>query len=750
MSAQSLQLTGSELVGPHEDVRVTGKVTFGLPIEDTMEVDALKATARTKLKLTLKLLERMHALRGQGDWVRSTDNLGALYKTEARGLSGPSLRRKYSDYVASGGDWRTLIDNYIAPSVQPPEFIQYLQALADHNPRSMAAAFRKLRDVIWPSGQPVPGYGTWMEWYAREFPLATRPTRFPLAYPQGWTLRNLRRYAPPKSQRVIFQRGLGAAHSLLPTVKRNPSELRPLELIVIDDFELDVMCVFRGDQNHGPQLAYVAGLMAIDVATRKKLAWGIGPRLDREEPQKDGSVKKVRSYVNRLSVQGLLHQLIERHGLPDYQVTILCENAAARIAPELELSLSTLFDGRIKVQRTSMLSHKTLANGFLERGGTPWEKGWIESEFNYLWNELADAPGYKGSNERLNAPADLEEKARLTQLLIGQGVRKLNLPPETLALLRLPFLNPEELERWLGVVIARSELRTDHRLLGFDRVTEFRLTAGEAPRSFHELALLTPQQQQSVKIVERMESPAERWARLAAANPRMPVKAAALALLLLVPKEVTYRNNAVTITHEGAGYTFIDPNGECLSQLPDKTKLLGYFNPAAPAEMHLSTLDGQYAGTLTLLGGKRGGVSILDTEGLDLAREQRAKIINRDLQAIRARHQGEDSALAGMRAHNDALVAAHRASTLPPVAEAAPRSNSSAVHEGIPEPRESTASAPGASHLAEVISRRHESGIQARRADRLLRQAKNESENLLDSQDAAPAAAATFSSEDLL
>ncbi|HEY5078628.1 MAG TPA: hypothetical protein VII43_02230, partial [Opitutaceae bacterium] len=349
------------------------------------------------------------------------------------------------------------------------------------------------------------------------------------------------------------------------------------------------------------------------------------------------------------------------------------------------------------------------------------------------------------SNERLNAPADLEEMARYTQLLIGQGARKLNLPQEALDRLSLPFPSPEELERHFAIVIARSETRTSHKLLGFDRVTEFTIEAGEAPRSFTELALLSPKEQSQVKLIERMESPIERWTRLSQANSRLPVKAAALALLLLTPKPVVYRNNCVTFTHEGAGYTFVDPEGHYLTKLPDRAELLGYFNPSAPGELYLSTLEGQYAGTLTLLGGRKGGVNILDTEALDLAREQRAKIVNRDIAAVRARHGDADAELGGMRAHNDALVEAHRSATLPP----APASIPSADPRTLLPSLDGTP-APAAVSFAEDVATRRARIAEARTTQRALQRARNESETLLDAPAGASQAPTSLSAEDLL
>lgn len=646
---------------PCAHMAVEATPAFTVPFGDLAEFSALPEARRTEVTFTLSLLARVHALRGGGDLKTAVATVAATSRHQMRGCSASSLLRKYYAYLGSK-DWRSLVAAYKGPSSLPAEFVAFVKALAEDNHRSMAEAWELLRSEIWPSGQPVPGYGTWIEWYAREFPEKALPKTYPRGvYPAGWSKRNLYRKAPSKGARVLFQRGLAAAKKHFPSVTRDPSQLREFEMIVIDDFQLDCLCVFPGDGKAAPQIAPVAGLLAMSVATRRKLVWGIGAMIERDEPQPDGSVKKVRSGIRRVDVQVLLHDLFAKHGLPDYQVTILCENATAAIAPELELALSLLFEGRVKVERTGLINHKTLTNGFVERGGKPWEKGWIESAFNALWNSLGAMPGYKGSNQRLNSPASLEAAICYTKLLLGQGERALNLPPEKLMQLRLPFPSPQSVERAFAWACSASDSRTDHKYLGFDRVTEFLLADGDAPRPFTELALLPPSAQAEVQIVERMESPIERAQRIA--TPMQPVPPAVLALLLLTPKRVTFRNHAVTFAHDKTGYTYVDEAGSALRNVQEGTEFLGYFDPAAPEQLHLATLKGAYAGTLTRLGGRRGAIDVRDKEALAAAAGVQAQIVNRTLAEVRERHAEQDAQLAQDRAHNAAIVEAHKAET---------------------------------------------------------------------------------------
>lgn len=645
---------------------------FSVPNLDTGEFMELKAKRRHEIQLTLRILERVHALRGERNFVDAVQVLAASYR-HIRGLSGSSLRRKYADYVAAAGNWRALIKGYRAPSAQPEEFRQFVRGLMERNGRSMAAALEELRTEIWPGGASVPGYGTWQEWFAARHPTQAVPARFPQVWPEGWTVRNLRRFGPSRAERKIFTQGLGAAHGDLPVIRRDTAKLRPMEWIVIDDFRLDHQCAFAGDPARGikPQIAEVAGLLAMCVGTRKKLARLLGPLVEREVKRPDGTVEKVRCNIRAVDVQVLLYQVFERHGLPkDYEVTILCENAAASIGKELELMLSTLFEGRIRVVRTSLIEHKTLANGFVENGGTPWEKGWIESEFNFLWNKLNTFKGHKGSNERLNGPAWLDDERRYALKLIGAGAAaKLNLPPELVAELRLPFASMAELEIAFDRVVELSERRTQHRFNGFDVVTEWRwptpaLPAPEgidphAPNSFRALALLSPEQQRQVVLLERKQSALERWEHLSALHPRLCLKAGALALLLLTPKKAKWRRHCVTFTHEKVGYSYVD-EGNVMAGIPEGTEVLAYVDFAAPEVAVVAQLDGKPIGSLRMLGNSPRGVDITDPAAMDEARALRAKIVNRVLAEVRARplHQAADAQLAADRAHNDAVVTA--------------------------------------------------------------------------------------------
>lgn len=635
---------------------------FSVPIQDLKAFSELPEARRAEVLLALKLLGEIETLRADVGITKAIKTVAARWKHAGRGLAYGSLRRKWDAYLASDHDWRSLVAGYKAPSQQPTAFVGEIRRACQLNHRSVEEALEQIRDR-WAQGEAIKGYGTWRDYYAKLYPDRPSPKSWPRGfYPTGWSVSNLRRYGPSKASRSLALRGLAASKKYYSWLKRDPSQLRPMELLAIDDFELDCLCKFAGDANHRPQLGRVAGLLIIDVATRRKLHWGMGQRMEREEPQPDGTVKTVRTGISRLDMQSLLYTFFEKFGLPDYPVTILVERASASISHEMQLSIETLFPN-VRIERTGMVDHKTLANGFTEKGGCPWEKGWVESAFNKLWNILGAQKGYKGSNQRLNAPGDLDKKIAVTKILLGHGARDEQLPPEVIKQLRIPFPDIEECERAFAWACQVADTRTKHRYLGFDRVTEFLLEEGGEPQPFEQLALLSPDEQLKVQLVERMESTVERWNRLVADTKFTVIPSSLLAVFLLTPKEVTYRNSAVTFTHQKEGFTYLDESGEVFANLRDGTELLGYFNPADPRHLHVTEINGSLTGTLTRMGKHKGMVDIRDKEALAVAGALQSTVFNRDVARVREDLAAEDAQLAADQEHNEAVIARHHADT---------------------------------------------------------------------------------------
>lgn len=636
-------------------------VAFYVPPADLSEFTELSKRRREEVLGTLAVLRELAEL------IPSVGKMAALSLVAAshagHGMSPVSLGRKYKKFLEKG--WRGLVKGYKGPgtTVKPKAFVQEVKRVAEVNHRSKREAYRQLRER-WAAGESIPGYGNWREFYSAKFPDRTIPSAFPRDfYPAGWSLDNLDRYGPSRAARSLFQRGIGGSKAFFPSIIRDTSALRPLEVITFDDFVLDCYCVFPGDAHHRPQIGTVAGLAAMDVGTRRMIHWGLGQSLERTETADDGTTRTVRSGIRGVDVEVFLQTLFATYGLPEYQVTILCERGTASISKELEEKFTHLFGGRVRVERTAMIEHRSVSNGFVERGGTPWSKGMMESAFNGMWNILGSMKGYKGSNERLNAPSGLKDKISVTRMFLGYGRDAEQLPPEVVEQLRLPFPDIEECRRAFALAVALRDSRADHNYRGFDRVTEFIQLEGESPRPFRELALLTQEEQRQVQVIDRSETSLERWDRLARGVSFEPIPAAALAIFLLDHISVKSRGNQVTFSHRKVGYTYIDPTGEVLDDTREGEELHIYLDPNAPEEVQVTAADGAFLGKLVRLGGRRGAVPFLDQAAVKEAREQVGQIVKRQLAEHNERHAELNAQFAADRDHNQQVVAQFKRET---------------------------------------------------------------------------------------
>lgn len=587
---------------------------------------------KIRVGLLLRIFDEMRS--APEGIVAAAHRLALLHRGE-RGLSAGNLKALYYAF-RSTKDWRVLVHKYRGAPALPKEFVEWFRMRVEQNNRGARSVMQQIK-AEWAAGQAIPGFGTWRDYFAETYPERDVPERYPYGFfPKGWSESNLYERQSSRAERMLKRRGFAAMKRYLPHVQRDLSGLRPLELIVIDDFETDQLVQARDPETGRVEITTCTGLLAIDAATRRRLALGLKPRFKRDDGR--------RIAITRADVQQLLYAVVSEHGLPaDYGVTILCENSAAAITPDFELALETLLG--IQVARTGLLAEKSLRNGFVERGGKPWEKPWIESTFNLLHNMAGALPGQKGASYQLK-PGDLEAKLLYAEKLLAiEG-----LAPEVVDQLRTPFWTDGQLLAAYERIFDAMERRTQHSLQGFAEVTEYLLPDGsevvsaESPRlralSRDEILALTPK--------PRHESPLERWERLIGDVRRVRVAPLVLACLLLTPKRVVLKNHKITFEHGGRGFTFSDAESRILD-LPEGTELLGYFDAQRPDALWLADLKGKPLGKLA----RRGAIDIRDRAALAIEQTEIERIIARCVtQPVRARHAAEDAALAADNAHN--------------------------------------------------------------------------------------------------
>lgn len=675
-----------------------------VPFKDHEEFGKLTPDQKARVSFLLQLFIEMKS--SPEGLVACSDRLGEMHIGE--GFSGSNLRTLYYKFKNRG--WRALAKIYKGPEKLAVEFVEEVRRLTDNNARSSRAVMTELKDK-WARGEAIAGYGTWQEYHKTRWPERDCPERYPFGFlPEGWSESNLYTKRSSIAQRKMKTHGLAAAQRYLPHVVRDTSGLRPLELITIDDFELDFIVRAFNPVRQRWEMCHAAGLLAIDVATRRKLAVAVVPRfkLSRKEranydartaahaepaegEAETGEEKKHRISITRADVQSLLHVVFSNHGKPaDYGCTILCENASAAITDDFELALELLLG--VQVARTGLIDQKTLTNGFLQGGGKPWQKGWIESLFNLIWNTAAALPGQKGSSYQLR-PADLAAK-----LLYAEKLLKLDgLTPEVAEQLRVPFFTIDQALEALDVIFARIENRTDHKCQGFRQLFDYQLpdTAGLVPES----ALLTLSQEQVLACtpVARFESPVERWNNLRPSCRFEKVADYVLACLLLTPRKFTLRNLRLTTAKDG-GLTFADADSPVM-KLPDGTELLGYYDSSRPDRLFVTDIKGRYIGTVR----RRGAIDIrnhaaISAETGEVMRMIRSLVIN----PLRERHAAEDQQLLADRTHNDALLREHN--LLPGAKSPTPDGQSAGLSKRLAQAQPATPGTAAGHALAQGIS----------------------------------------------
>lgn len=548
-----------------------------------------------------EMLGAMQSIKADERGVVQACTALAQLNCNRKGWSKHNLKTLYYGWRETE-DWRLLRRNYRHESALPVEFTRYLCTMVLREHRSRKQAIERVR-ASWRAGEIIPGYGTWRQWFAASWPDRDVPAHFGGDYPDGWSTTNLRNQMPSRAQHTLATRGLAAAQRHLPHLIRDTSALRPLEMVVFDDFKTDIRVAAYNPVLRKWEIVPCAGLVAMDVATRLILSYGLVPRLtlpkrasrDDHRPltpaeiEADEKMRKIS--VSRADLQRVLKEMFQRYGVPaDYAMTLLVENAAAAITEGLESALEIYFHGQVRVCRTDMLEQRTPGNGFIERGGKPWEKGWIESAFNLMHNLAGNLPGQTGSLEMENAPGDLAARIAYSLAVLD------GMSPEQAEAAKLPVLKVEDAMLGYGKIFELMDQRGEHaphRMLGFDKLKVCRSGPGLPWQPLEQLTLTAGDDCSAIEVVERPQSPRERWAALKQqVKPFAKVPDFVIALLAFTPtKKIAFRNHRVTFVHGGEGFTFLDLEGK-LKALSEGTKVIGYFDEASPSHLYLTNLAG--------------------------------------------------------------------------------------------------------------------------------------------------------------
>lgn len=574
-----------------------------------------------------------------------------------RGFAESTLEKSLIKWRATGRDWHEMVDRARVPALNRnhkaaanrPEFVEHVKKLAENNQRNSKPAFRALWRA-WCAGERIPGYGTWREWHAAEFPGAALPASVPR--PRGWHWRTLYRLLPSERALKAARRGFLAALPEGATVARTGRNLRALELLVCDDFRLDVMAYISRQMMTPdgrilkPGVYYVAGLMLMDVGSRKIIGWCL------KLQAKDQA--GTRLVIGRDDLAALFGQALREHGLPrDYAITVLTENATAAFSKEAASVLQFRFGEKIRIETTGLIDNKLLPAGWREGGGKYWHKGWIESTFNLLHNELAALPGQAGSSYA-RAPGKLGGELQYAENMLKAAARK---DDRTAARLKMPLMNFEQVTAaFANAVDFALNARTDHTIEDLDEVIEWRRDAADAWHPENELALLAPEEALGIEFppVPRREAPTERMEKLMRRTTLDPVPASATAPLLSSPRPVTVSGGLISWADKGERFVFFSELPEAADILSDGRKYTAHWSRGEPEFVYLYREDtGAFVGVLP----RFEKVDALDKDALSAAGAKTARVNNRLVAEYRERHADENAELVAMREHNARLLA---------------------------------------------------------------------------------------------
>jgi hypothetical protein len=343
----------------------------------------------------------------------------------------------------------------------PHDFIEFWQDLCCANQRKTSPAWRSLYfDHLMP-GRRIPGYDSdWRGIFSSEHPGWAIPDACPYApgaaEPRGWSLRNLRRYAPNVYQLVAARQGRMSAKEHLPSVPTTRVGLPFMRVVVIDDVEHDTQVTFAG--NRSPH--HVVELGALELLTGDYISWGAKPIRERA----DGSKEKLKEAFNRY----LLADLVCRIGFCEDGLLICGEHGTAKLPDELMQALSRWTGDRVKFAAGGILNKPIMHGLYLgARRGNFRFKAALESHHNLKKNELAQLPGQKGADPE-HAPEDLPAKTQYHRALMLACAALSEDNPNLFYQVRSEFPPFHQYMDAVGMIYDRISMRTLHDLEGWD------------------------------------------------------------------------------------------------------------------------------------------------------------------------------------------------------------------------------------------------------------------------------------------
>lgn len=603
-------------------------------------------------------LQRTHL--GWGWSAKTLLNLFFVYRCGGHRLG--DLRKVGPQFDA--GDWRVLLRSFATRDggLLPEEFKRWLnEQWAQFKGRTdcVNATWRHVVYEIWLKDKPVPAFGTCTDWCLRTGRNRPHPKLLrPGELPEGFTIHTFRRALPKRAAiRRQIAHGYLAAHGAQPDqVLTDRGQLMPLMRVILDDWRGDVRCVW--EQGNDVQVVYPLLVLGYDAACAVDVANCLKPRSVKGEQrdlageQPEGQ-RTERHGVSQDMALIVVVETLRTFGFPPWKITFVHENAAACIPSWAKRFLEGIYGERIGFEATSIFREKMSAHGFTEGGGCPWSAGKaaLESFWHLLAIQTANLAGATGPRY----DATHGELKAIEKYTLGLHKRAHDLP-ELIARLRTPLRKFAAVHGDLERVLKMLRFRNEHALQGFDRVKWWRSSPAQAWQPWETFARLTTTEQDAAEICNPLESPAERFCRLLDGVERTPADPDVLDFLIGEKFTARVRDGKITVdrvAHGNVPLVFRETDHPLLDESYEGRTFEAALAPGAGRIV--LTENGRILGSVA----QQGRVSAADKEALhrEIGRVRAARVNDRE--ALAGYYLADtDDALAELRAHNEAVLAA--------------------------------------------------------------------------------------------
>jgi hypothetical protein len=418
-----------------------------VPVEDRAYYASLPEAVRNETKIWMQVISR----------VRAADKPLAEIAVQARALAGMkgfsavNMRTKYYLFKHSE-NWRCLVNHAkVGRKVVslPEAFIEHWKACCERNQRKSRPSWRAMIEE-WKAGARIPGYERGKDHAVTGAATGVFPEAGVGGIPDGWSYRNLLKYAPTPYELGVARIGRSSSANCRPLVYSTRVGLQPGQFYFFDDLEHDIKVNFLGVNRKAMR---PLELCCMDLFSACKVAWGMKPTIE-----DDGIKQKLKEREMRF----LLAYVVTRIGYRPEGTTLGVEHGTAAIRDDLEKILHDASDGAIVVNRSGIEGAAALVYEGRGKGNFRFKAG-LESSHNLFHNELAALPGQMGM-DRDHSPEELHGREKNNNALIKAMAF---LPEERAALLRMPFLEFHAFMTLAGQVYEKINGRDWHDLEGW-------------------------------------------------------------------------------------------------------------------------------------------------------------------------------------------------------------------------------------------------------------------------------------------